>query len=198
MNKLFFILLFIGSTTIGWGQYDLSQNQDTTSEEPKLNRAELLSRTYVGGELSLSFGSNTQIYLSPFVGYDIFKPWSAGVSMMYQYNRIFDGFNVYQWSSYGAGTFTRYRPIPQLVTQLELNWYNNIDFANGNSFEDRTNLAAFMGGLGYAGDWGGRAYYNILLMYDFINNPNMPLPQLITGIPLYLRYGFVFYLGDRN
>ncbi|MBD3636724.1 MAG: hypothetical protein HUJ25_05225 [Crocinitomicaceae bacterium] len=195
MNKLLFILFLIVST-ISFGQYDMDEASDTTEKEQKVDTYELKKHIYVGGDLSLSFGAQTYLYIAPLAGYEIWQGISAGVSTMYQLYRVnFTNGSSLSSHSFGGGIFARWRPpvFPYILLQTEFDVYNAEDFTTLYS-GDRANVPAFMSGLGYAGGM-GKAYYQILLMYDFVNDVNNPLPKLFGNIPLYLRYGMVFYLG---
>lgn len=196
MNKFITILLLL-SASFTFAQYDMDEASDTSDQkEDKIDRVKLKEHIYVGGELSLSFGNPIYIYLGPMAGYEFYKGASAGVQTMYQLQR----FNLANNSSisshaFGGGIFARYRPpiFPYVLAQLEFDLFNTEDFTtlqNG----DRTTVPAFMGGIGYAGGF-DKAYFHILLMYDFVNNPNMPLPRFFSNTPIYIKYGMVFYLG---
>jgi len=195
MKKLvLLILLFF--TTGAFTQYDMDEAKDTTDQDEPVDTYELKKKIYVGADLAVSFGAATYLYIAPMAGYDLWKGISAGVSTMYQLQRIsFTNGGSQSSHAFGGGIFTRYRPpsFEMLLLQTEFNVYNAEDFST--SFTgDRTGVPAFMAGIGYAGDL-GRGYYQIMLTYDFINDDNNPLLQLIPNIPLYLRYGAVFYLG---
>jgi hypothetical protein len=194
-NYLTFILLFVAS--FGIAQYDMDEAKDTTDQEPPVDTYEIKKKIYVGADISVSFGTNTFLYLAPMAGYDLWKGISAGVSTMYQLQRVsFTNGSSISSHAFGGGIFTRFRPPPfeMLLLQTEFDVYNAEDFST--SFTgDRTAVPAFMAGIGYAGDL-GRGYYQIMLMYDFIHDDNSPLLDLIPGIPLYLRYGAVFYLAE--
>ncbi len=184
------LLIALGS----FSQYDIEEvEKDSVQKETKVNPFTIKEKIYVGGEMSVRFGSLTYLYLAPFAGYDFYKGFSAGVSSMYQlYRAKYTNGAVISSHSYGGGLFMRYRPesFNFLLLQTELNLYNTEDIYG---FE-RVNVPSFMAGGGYAGSMGDRAYYQIMLMYDFIDDDNMPLIPLFN-IPIYLRYGFVFYLG---
>lgn len=183
-------------SSYGICQYDIEDvEKDTTDNPPKVSPFELKQNIYVGGEVSARFGTVTYLYLAPFAGYDIYQGLSAGVSSMYQLFRAkYTNGAIVSSHSYGGGLFLRYRPKPLefLLFQTELNLYNTEDFGSTIS-SDRVNVPAFMSGVGYAGSMGDRAYYQLMLMYDFIDDYNMPLVPVFS-IPIYLRYGFVFYL----
>jgi hypothetical protein len=174
----------------------IEEEEGKEKKEKNLSLFELRKRTYVGGELSLLFGNRTYLFIAPIIGYDITPKFSAGVSGMYQFFRSQNPFNgsVATSHAYGGGVFARLRPIKPLLLQTEFNLYNTDDYTT--SFVgDRTNVPALMAGLGYAGNMGEGAYYQILLMYDFIDDFNMPLPRLFPNFPVYIKYGFVFHLG---
>lgn len=193
MKKTVFLFGLI-LTLNGFGQYDINDIKNDSTSASNFSWFKLKQRIYVGGEVGLSFGTNSSyIHLSPIVGYDITEKLSAGFLGMYQLWHFKDFYdNSFNYHSYGGGIFTRFRPIPQIITQLEFDLFNTNDFASGTL--DRVNVPAFMLGLGYANDFGNGAYYQIMLMYDFINDPNMPLPPLLFP-QLHLKMGFIWHLG---
>lgn len=193
--KIFILSLGISATP--FAQYDVNDvKSDSTKKESNISLYDIRERTFVGGDFSLRFGTQTYVYLAPMVGYDVLPKanLSAGLTSMYQLFRVkYNNGAVVQDHSFGGGVFVRYRPFDFLLAQMELDLYNTTDYTV--LFGDRVNVPAFFLGAGYAANLGDRAYYNIMLMYDFVRDPNMPLPQIISGIPVYLRYGFVWYLG---
>lgn len=185
--------LFLLSSFFAFSQYDMEKvKNDTLNDEPSL-WSKIQPRIYVGGEGSFSAGfGRTYLYLAPLVGYDITDQLSVGISGMYQLLRFQTNTGAINFNSYGGGTFFRFRPIKQVVFQAEFDYFNTVDFA-GQTF-DRVNVPAFMVGAGYLNPLGSRAYYQIMLMWDFINDPNMPVPSLIFQ-PLHLKLGLVWYIG---
>ena len=170
--------------------------KDTTTKEPNVNLFELKKKIYIGSDFSLSIGTQTYIYLAPMIGYDFTKRFSGGFSMMYQLLRVkYNTGAVVAENSFGIGTFLRYRPIPQIILHTEMDIFNTRDYSV--ALGGRVNVPAFMLGAGYAGNMGDRAYYSLLLMYDFIGNYNMPILPFFSfkGAPFYFRYGFVWHLG---
>ena len=193
----FLTIIALLAATISFGQYDMDEASDTTDQkEQKIDAYELKKHIYVGGELSLSFGNQLYLYLGPLAGYEIWKGISAGVQLEYQLNRftLTNGSTISS-HAYGGGIFARWRPpvFTYALLQTEFKVYNVEDF-NTVYNADRTTVPAFMGGVGYAGGF-DRFYYHVLLMYDFIGDDLMPLPRFFGGLPLYIRYGMVFYLG---
>jgi hypothetical protein len=196
MKYLFLIALSL-STFISYSQYDIEKAKKEQAEKEGESGSDLFAvkeRTYVGGDLGLSFSSfGSYIQIAPMVGYDITDRFSGGITTMYQLirQRNFNG-DVYNFHSFGAGAFLRYRPFDQIITHVEFDMFNTNDFVN--NINDRVNVPALFAGVGYANMMGDKAYYQIMLMYDFIDDPNMPLTPIIG--PLYLRFGMVWYLGQ--
>lgn len=176
-----------------FSQYDVEDvKKDSVPKDTKFDVYQMKQHTYVGGDISLRFGTNTYIYLAPLIGYDIYKNFSGGVTTIYQLVRWNNGAYSYNESTIGVGGFLRYRPIQPIILQTEFDIFNTVNYSG--TPEPRINVPAFFMGLGYAGNMGSRSYYNILLLYDFIRNPNMPVPPFIQQ-PFYLRAGMVWYLG---
>ena len=189
-----FILIIICS--LSYGQYDMERaKKDTTKKDREVTPYELKKKIYVGGDLSLRFGNSTYLFIGPMAGYDIYKGLSAGVTGMYQFSRFsFGSGAAVSYHSWGGGLFARYRPprLLPLLVHMEFDIYNTDDFTTAFG-GDRTNVPLFMGGLGYAGG-SEKFYYQIMVMYDFIDDPNNPLPRFFQNFPIYFRYGLIFYL----
>jgi hypothetical protein len=194
--KTLFLGLGLFLTFGVFSQYDVEDiKNDTTESSSLINWFEQKQKIYIGGEANLSIRTG-QIYIfaSPQIGYDLTERFSAGLITLYQLYRIRDfSNNIYHISTIGAGVFARFRPIQQIVLQTELDIFNTSDLVN-NSIEDRVNVPAFMAGGGYSSSFGSRSSYQIMLMYDFIGNPNMPLPILLFP-RVHLKMGFYWYLG---
>lgn len=188
-SALCFLFLF---PVFGFAQYDV-ETEDSLTDEPKVDLYELKKKIFVGGDLSMRFGNLTYIYAAPLVGFEFYKNLSVGLTGIYQYVRINNFGSIVTEGTFGGGAFIRYRPIEFLLFQTEFDILNSVNYTSAPG--KRINFPAFMFGGGYAGSLGDRAYYNVMLMYDFINNPNMTLWPVVTFAPIYLRYGFVWYLG---
>lgn len=190
--SLSIFLLF--SAGLCFGQYDVEDvKNDSVPKEPKLNWFEIKQHAYTGGDLSMRFGNVNYIYAAPILGYDIYKDFSGGITGIYQFVRVNLGGAIISEHTFGGGVFLRYRPIDFILLQSEFDILNTENYTSAPG--KRINFPVFMLGGGYCGSLGQRAYYSITLMYDFIDNPNMTIPKIWNSVPLYLRYGFTFYLG---
>jgi hypothetical protein len=192
--KRLFLLFYIGFSTFAFSQYDIDEAKKVDEKkDDEMNLYELKKKIYVGGDFAFSMrAGTTYLNISPLIGYDLTKRFSAGISGMYQFWRVRYFNATFDFNTVGAGIFARYRPIDCFITQVEFDLYNSVDLESP-EFE-RTNVPAFMAGLGLARALGEGAYGQIILLYDFIDNPNMPLPPVIIP-PLHLRMGFVWHLN---
>lgn len=195
MIKFLFTISILYSTFC-FSQYDVDSTDVNATDSAKVDWFKVKQRIYVGGELSLNFGNQLYLYMAPLAGYEIYKGFSAGVQTMYQLRRAFftNGSTITS-HAFGGGVFARYRPpfFPYVMAQTEFSLYN-VENLNTLYNGDRTTIPSVMTGLGYSGGF-GRSYFYILLLYDFVDNPSMPLPRFFGNLPLYIRYGMVFYLG---
>lgn len=193
MKFKFSILFFLWASCL-MAQYDLEDSTVAETKEPKVNLFEIKKKTYVGGDLSLRINNQlSYVYGAPMIGYEFYPNVSAGVTGIYQLIRINNNGSIVTEHTVGGGLFLRYKPFNFLMFQTEFDILNteNYSSAPGN----RINIPVYLFGGGYCGSMGDRAYYNITLMWDFIDHDHMPVPSIFANWPIYLRYGFTFYLG---
>lgn len=190
------LLLLLPLTSMA--QYDVEdvKNDSSETKEPAINPYKLRDKLYVGSGLNLLFGNTTFFYVSPMVGYDITDKFSAGIGTMYQfYRQNVGGGNFYNSNSFGVGVFTRFRPIEPLILETSINTYRTT--YNGSNKEKAN---SWMLGAGYASSLGSRAYYQVMLQYDLLRDPNVPEPALLkfpNGSGVYYKFGIVFYLANN-
>jgi hypothetical protein len=113
---------------------------------------------------------------------------------MYQLNHFRNTYDTYNYHTFGAGIFARFKPIKQIVIQSELNAYNTDLFNSLIPNVNRVNVSAFLTGAGYTNQLGNRAFYQIVILYDFIDDPSMPLRSAVFS-RFYLKMGLFWYLG---
>lgn len=143
-----------------------------------------------GGGLGLSFGTYTNIYIAPSVGYRFTDHFAAGVSLGYNYLNIKD----YVWSTnqytneekymnfsqsiYSGSVWARYTFLENFITQAEFE-LNNISDINGNKFDAdgwlvpntyRTTIPSLLLGGGYRQPIGNGSYLFMMLMYDVLQD----------------------------
>lgn len=100
------------------------------------------NRMVFGGGLGLTFGSITNVYVAPSVGYRITDNFAAGITLGYNYYRDKEAFYTYNvntnlemyrplsQSIYSGSVWGRYMIIPNIIVQAEFEM-NSLSFYNG-------------------------------------------------------------------
>lgn len=151
------------------------------------------SRMVFGGNLGLTFGSVTNIYIAPSVGYRITDNFAAGISLGYNYYRQKDAFETYNKNSgdkkyipftqsiYTGSVWGRYIIIPNIIVQAEFE-VNNISFYDFDAptiFDKdgwaqyqkiRATIPSLLLGGGYRQPIGEYASMYIMAMYDVLQD----------------------------
>lgn len=109
MKKVLCILLFLLAANLAYSQY---------SRETKKSGFDM-SRLSIGGNFSLQFGNYTVIGISPQVGYNFSKYFTAGAGFGYTYfkNSEYD----YEWkrSYLSFNTFARFYPVQSIIIGIQ-------------------------------------------------------------------------------
>lgn len=135
-------------------------------------------RIYFGGGGGFSASSNqTNISLSPQVGYKITDRYSAGVGIIYQYVKIKQPINA-SLSNVGWSVFNRYQITQQFFGYAE---FERLRFEYFTSFTpERTAKSSFnslLVGAGYAEQLGGKASFSIMALYNVLyDESEIPRP----------------------
>lgn len=122
-------------------------------------------RIFFGGYIGLQFGDFTFVDISPIAGYRITNKLSAGIGLTYQY--FHDRFFGYGTHTFGGSTFARFLIIPQAFVYAE---YEMLNLESTYFFEDNGNRFweyNYFLGAGYRQRIGSRAFFNIMLLYNF-------------------------------
>jgi hypothetical protein len=132
-------------------------------------------RIYFGGGGGFSAGSNqTNISLSPQVGYKITDRYSAGVGIIYQYVKIKQP--SFTFSNYGWSVFNRYQITQQFFGYAE---FERLNFEYPVSLErtERSSFNSLLVGAGYAEQLGGKASFSIMALYNVLyDESEIPRP----------------------
>ena len=148
-------------------------------------------RLFFGGDIALSFSSNTAIVgAAPLVGCRITDRWAAGVGVSYYYFRSSFFGQDYATSIFGGNAFTRVLITDALFAQTELNIINT-DIYTYNPTTDtvergRGNIPMWYVGGGYRQNIGGNAFASVTVLYDLIDDLNSPYqnPIIRGGVSL--------------
>ncbi len=158
------------------------------------------SHLYVGGTFGLGFGTYTNIDLSPLVGYNINRHFSAGVGMTYMYYAYRYGNESVRGNFYGGRLFTRILPLPDQLPGLflhgEYESINNERYIQKDPSSPyvlaRAWTPAILIGAGFRQQAGANSYFTVSILYNLKDTGTAS--STIYGGPLIYRVGFVFGL----
>ncbi len=122
------------------------------------------------------------------VGYKVTDKFAPGITLTYIYEKYKDPSNyypTYSTSVYGASAFMRYYIIPNAFAHVEYRVLNldvpdesNINYVTYR----RANVTGIYIGGGYREPIGKRSSFNILLLYDIVQDPNSPYQNPIIKV----------------
>ena len=169
MKKLLLSFVVLAAVIAASGQdYDYSGNRDKSQTDYFSP-----SRFYYGGGLNLTFGSITEVGVSPMIGYKITPQFSFGSQLTYQYFKYDQGYYDYKATNYGASLFSRYRFIPQLYGHIEYSMMN-YEFQNYAGMSNREWVPFLFVGGGFSQPIANNTWINAQLLFDVIQDENSP------------------------
>jgi len=144
-----------------------------------------MSKLSVGGNFSLQFGDYTVIGISPQVGYDFSKYFTAGAGLGYTYYK--DKRRDYKWNnSYlSMDVFARFYPVEYIVLGIQpevSRMWQNLEYNDGTKFSENKFVGSFLigGGLRLAG-------MIMMIQYDVVQDKNSPY-----GNNIFYSVGYTF------
>jgi hypothetical protein len=194
-RSLSFALLVLGALAAPRGvraQADTAavHGADTTQAAipktpPKVPAQKKPQRFYCGGGISLTFGSQTRVGISPLVGYRLTKAISVGTQLSYEYLRLDVRGSTHPFRSYGGSLFGRYHPVPQLYAHVEPALFSQ-EFESSPGVWTRGNVSyLFVGGGALQPIAPGLKAY-VQVTFDLLDDPHSPYQRsqsfVTTGI----------------
>ncbi len=164
---------------------------------------------FLGGSIGAGFTSGSfNVGANPEIGYTVAQWLDAGLGFNINYYSIRADYNngIRQRSiNYGGGPFVRLYPVHFLFlqAQMEQNWikHNLMNQFTGEKGTINAQATSLLGGIGYTQRMIGQSSYYILVMMDFMRDPNSPYLDNTYGakriIPI-VRAGFNFYLHPKR
>ena len=141
-------------------------------------------KVVVGGGFGASFGTITNIDLSPSIGYKVKDFWLAGVGTRYVYfsdKRFNPAFTT---NIYGGGPFTQLYFLESFLVHSE---YEFLNVEQLDSFEERTFIQSWLVGGGYRSSiGGGNSFASFIVLFDLIQDANSPYTNPIFRV----NFGF--------
>lgn len=193
---MFFVLLFSYHITFG-------QEQKKDHDKEKQEKKESNRKFFFGGNFALMIGTVTNIEISPLVGYHITPRLSAGTGITYAYYKErFTGFNTYESHIYGGRIFGSWLAIKDLKELIGLPGsggiigYTEYEALNMDDNYKTTLISTsdqsrkwfhnvYVGG-GYRQPLGKNASFNIMVLWNLNQSPELPYDNPI------IRVGFYF------
>ncbi|MDR0824331.1 MAG: hypothetical protein LBN74_04510 [Prevotella sp.] len=179
MKKLIFILALILSVHTAYPQsYNNKGGYSSKSgfDASKLN---------FGGNLNLQFGDYTAIGISPQVGYDFSKYFTAGAGLGYSYFREKE--YDYKWSRHylSFDVFGRFYPVEYIVLSIQpeiSRVWETVDYRSESQVKTNKFVPSFLVG-------GGVRFMGMIAMiqYDVVQNDYSPY-----GNNLFYSIGYSF------
>jgi hypothetical protein len=179
------IILFVLFTVLV--SYAQTTNPDTTKPSQPTSPPEVQqsqpSKWYYGGTVGFNFwGDYFYLSVNPLVGYQVSPKFSVGGKVQYAYinDQRYAGLELTS-HNYGAGIFTRYRPIYQIYLHAEFDYasyedYTIYDPLVGDPYaESERNWVPFLllGG-GFVQHVGPSASVYVEVLFDVLQNENSP------------------------
>ncbi len=170
------------------------QSSDQTGQAQTQNPKSIFERIRLGGSFGLSFGSITNINISPMLGLQATDKLTVGAGVIYQYYKSnLTGFN-YKSNIFGGRAFAMYSIISGVSAHAEYESINRNYIDAGTGASKPIWLNSFLVGGTYSQPTGGRliravnftALYN--LNYNNQVNPTNPYQNISPyGSPLVFR-----------
>jgi len=188
------ILLFSLSAIVQAQVYYEEETVPEKEEEVNENSLSHLSfseRSYFGGNLALSFGSNTYIDVSPLWGYMINRKLSMGLGATYIYSsrEYIDPFSGQRFkvegSLYGGRAFLRYNVFDNIYFHSEFESINNEVPTIGGDIQREWVPGVFLG-AGIFQPAFGRGGVSLFILYN-VSHDELRSPY---GSPWVIRAGF--------
>ncbi|MDU1891765.1 MAG: hypothetical protein E6767_13850 [Dysgonomonas sp.] len=201
MKKVFITLSFLFVLcTSGYSQiyvdkdgnvYDQRQKTNTTRSattkkytKPKSNNGFDISKLSIGGGIGLQFGDYTVINVSPQIGYDFSKYFTAGAGFGYTYFK--DDYYDYDYkASYlSFNLFGRFYPVDFLVIGIQpeiSRMWQTVDYGR-DSYSNNEFVPSFLVGGGVR--FGG---VTAMIQYDVVQDKNSPY-----GDNIFYSVGYTF------
>ncbi len=177
MKKTILLVLFIGLIS-----YAQSNSPDSTKTNQPQQEVQQLqpSKWYYGGTVGFNFwGDYFYLSVNPLIGYQVSPKFSVGGKVQYAYinDQTIPGYELTS-HNYGAGIFTRFRPIYQIYLHAEFDYASYEDHYKDritNEVVSERNWVPFLllGG-GFVQRVGPNASVYVEVLFDVIQDENSP------------------------
>lgn len=195
MKKILFILSLLAFSCMVYAQNNSGDGETRAERNAEFNERPLKDKMAYGGELTLYFSNVSLFYISPFAGYRFNPDLTLGAGPIYQYMSIRNGYGqgtgtVYRDHVFGGRAFLRHELGRLFFAHAEYEILNFKHYSQIGGYARRfVDIASL--GLGYKNSSGGDfGYYYIMVLFDFIQNPNIAF--VYPTAPIIFKMGFIF------
>ncbi len=137
------------------------------------------NKLYTGGHLGLTFGSYTNIIISPLLGARLTDRIYAGLGVEYQYTRDKTISPSLTYNQYGGRLFAQYNVLPQLFAHTELAGMSMQRY-NTLLIKERNFVPFLYVGGGYRQKLSERSFLSFRVLFDVWQDKNSPYKALET------------------
>ncbi len=161
------------------------------SGDPPVKRS-LSERLVFGGSLGAQFGTNTQVNLSPIIGYRATEKLTTGIGVTYiyykyKYYTVTNQTLTEEDNIWGGSLWAEYRVIPQAFLHVEPGFLNlSVPKLDANNYyygeTTRDNIYQFLVGGGYYQAIGNNAGMQFSILWDLVDEKYSPYENPIIRI----------------
>lgn len=130
-------------------------------------------KIYTGGNLGLTFGTYTNIMVSPMIGARLNEKVYAGLGLEYQYTKDKRREPAFTYNQFGARLFSQYNVIPQLFAHVEFAGFS-METYNLKLEKERNFVPFVFVGGGYRQMISQRSFVSFRILFDVLQNTNSP------------------------
>ncbi len=174
MKKFILFFFIIAITTVLFAQEVKTQNQiQINEEEQKAEKEPFKNKLYTGGNLGLTFGTYTNIMISPILGIMWSPKFHTELGIEYNYTKDKRYDTEYTYNQYGGRVNAQYFFIPQLFAQAEFVGLSMERYTN--QLVKVRNFVPFLYlGAGFRQYMSKRSYMTVRVLFDVLNDENSP------------------------
>jgi len=184
MKNLFLISLFLITSTVFAGVNDSGPENTSTS---------FMDKTFFTGNLGLSFGSSTNVLISPGIGYRITNKLGAGVGYSYGFNSDESSSQKLSSKVHGPRTFLIYKILPSFYTTTKFEYLKqkitSTNLLSGFEQELNRDSEAWYVGAGYRMGGNGLGF-GIEALYDILHDEQDSFSSEALSFQGGVSYGF--------
>jgi len=141
--------------------------QSTTEKIP------FKDKLFMGGNLGLTFGSYTNVIVSPVIGAKLNEKVYAGLGIEYQYTKYKDSNPELTFHQYGGRIFGQYNIVPKIYAHSELAGYSMERYEMFGRKERSFVPFIYFGG-GYRQMISSRAFFSVQVLFDVLQHKYSP------------------------